>query len=149
MEFCALKGNHLSIFHEGNRQDRGVNASADKHVVGGHSVYSAYFGSPGHGYRTKPGASPGVSVGEQPESMYMVTSGRHYNGACCFDYGNAESTAHDSGDGTMEAIYFGNDANWWHELPANKTGPWIMADIENGVSCATLGQLRPARPCTI
>ena len=33
----------------------------------------------------------------------------------------------------MEAIYFGKDANWWREMPANKTGPWIMADVENGM----------------
>jgi hypothetical protein len=35
----------------------------------------------------------------------------------------------------MEAIYFGNDSNWWREKPAadNKLGPWIMADIENGM----------------
>ena len=27
--------------------DEGVNASADRHVVAGHAVYSAYFGKPG------------------------------------------------------------------------------------------------------
>jgi hypothetical protein len=60
-------------------------------------------------------------------------------GRCCFDYGNAEAKAHDSGDGTMEAIYFGNDEAWWRERPANKTGPWIMADIENGM-CVKLNR---------
>lgn len=32
----------------------------------------------------------------------MVTSGTHYNGGCCFDYGNAETDNHDDGAGTME-----------------------------------------------
>ena len=75
-------GNDLAIFHAGDRRDRGVNASADSHTVGGHKVYSAYFGQPGRGYRTKPGASAGVAVGEDPESMYAVFGGTHFNGAC-------------------------------------------------------------------
>ena len=56
---------------------------------------------------------------------------------CCFDYGNAEANAGDDGDGTMEAIYFGNDIGWNREgnaqIAKNKTGPWIGADIENGM----------------
>ena len=35
-------------------------------------------------------ATRGVATGDEPESMYMVTAGDRYNGACCFDYGNAE-----------------------------------------------------------
>eukprot|EP00930_Biecheleria_cincta_P032041 TRINITY_DN22230_c0_g1_i1.p1 TRINITY_DN22230_c0_g1~~TRINITY_DN22230_c0_g1_i1.p1 ORF type:complete len:516 (-),score=59.96 TRINITY_DN22230_c0_g1_i1:58-1605(-) len=122
------RANHLGIFSK----DTGVNASADKHAVAGHPVYSAYFNLPGMGYRNI-NTTSGIALGEEPESMYMVTSGKHYNNRCCFDYGNAESDAHDDGDGTMEAIYFGNDETWWRERPANKTGPWIMADIENGM----------------
>ena len=44
------------------------------------------------------------------ETIYMVTSGRHYNGGCCFDYGNAEigpPSGHGYGRGNMEAIYWG------------------------------------------
>ena len=29
-------------------------------------------------------------MGDEPETIYMVTSGTHYNNECCFDYGNAE-----------------------------------------------------------
>ena len=137
-------GNHLGIFGP----DKGVNASQDKHRIGGHDVYSANFSKPGLGYRNinktsanstcaGPGVctGPGVSiaVGEEAESMYMVVSGKHFNNHCCFDYGNAERNAHDNGDGTMESLYFGSDEAWWRERPANKTGPWIMADIENGM----------------
>jgi hypothetical protein len=59
-------------------------------------VYSLYV-EPGIGYRTKPGRANGVAVGDEPETMYMVTSGKHYNDRCCFDYGNAEANAHDDG----------------------------------------------------
>jgi hypothetical protein len=31
-----------------------------------------------------------IAVGDEPETIYMVTSGTHYNNECCFDYGNAE-----------------------------------------------------------
>ena len=52
-------------------------------MVGGHPVYSLWT-EPGIGYRTRPGPAKGVAVGDQPESMYMVTSGEHYNDHCCF-----------------------------------------------------------------
>ena len=50
-----------------------------------------------------------------------------------FDYGNAESTGHNDGDGTMEAMTFGNATSYWKKKPTNGTGPWVMADIENGM----------------
>ena len=136
--------NHLPIFNyttpARKRLNKGVNATRDKHMVGGHPVYAAYF-EPGDGYRTLPGPANGTAVGHQSESMYAVFSGRHYNDRCCFDYGNAESNAGDDGDGTMEAIYFGNDIGWNREgsaqIAKNKTGPWIGADIENGM-CVVL-----------
>ena len=27
----------------------------------------------------------GVAKGDEPETLYMVASGRHYNEGCCFD----------------------------------------------------------------
>ncbi len=27
----------------------------------------------------------GVAKGDEPETLYMVTSGQHYNAGCCFD----------------------------------------------------------------
>ena len=47
-------------------------------------------------------ATSGIARGNEPESMYMVTSAKHFNCGCCFDYGNAERDAHDDGAGTME-----------------------------------------------
>eukprot|EP00912_Choanoflagellata_sp_UC4_P000790 UC4_evm1s495 len=64
--------------------------------------------------------------------MYMVTSGKRFNNLCCFDYGNAEKDNTDDGDGTMEAIYFGN-AHWQNNTGAGPTGPWVAADLENGM----------------
>ena len=68
------------------------------------------------GYRTdnlNGAPCPGVARGNEPETVYMVASGRHYNGACCFDYGNSENTrlqpvkTGDYACGAMEAIYVG------------------------------------------
>jgi len=44
----------------------------------------------------------GIAKGDEPESIYMVTSGKTYNDRCCFDYGNAETDNDDDGAGTME-----------------------------------------------
>ena len=60
----------------------------------------------------------------------MVVSGTHYNQWCCFDYGNAETDNTDDGNATMEAVYFGNSTQWGK---GSGTGPWVMADLENGV----------------
>ena len=67
--------------------DLGVNASRLPITLQGHKVYGAYV-EPGMGYRTnntdnKP--CPGVATGNEPETVYMVASGTHFNGACCFD----------------------------------------------------------------
>jgi hypothetical protein len=67
--------------------DFGVNASRLPITLQGHKVYGAYV-EPGMGYRTnntdnKP--CPGVATGNEPETVYMVASGTHFNGACCFD----------------------------------------------------------------
>ena len=60
----------------------GTNASADPLFVGGHAVYSAYFEG-GMGFRNN--ETKGVATGDEPETIYMVTSGEHYNGDCCYD----------------------------------------------------------------
>ena len=62
--------------------------------------------------------------------MYAIFDGTHYNGGCCFDYGNAETNSNDDGNGTMEAIYFGNIKVWGYGAG---NGPWVMADLENGL----------------
>ncbi len=44
--------------------------------VGGHSVYGAYFEG-GQGYRID--NTSGVATGNDPETLYMVTDGTHFN----------------------------------------------------------------------
>ena len=62
-----------------------VNASQYKiHVGGGVPVYAMFF-DPGFGYHQD--NTTGIAIGNEPESIYAVMSGTHYNGACCFDYG--------------------------------------------------------------
>lgn len=126
----SSRGNDISTAPGGGaapNPDQGVNAAREQLSVSGHKVYGAYFEG-GMGYRRE--NTNGVATGDEPESLFAVLGGKHFNGGCCFDYGNAETDAHDHGAGTMEAIYFGNSSGWGHGSAA---GPWIMADLENGL----------------
>lgn len=88
---------------------------------------------PGYGYHVD--YTRGVPTGDDPESIYAVMSGTHYNGKCCFDYGNSENSVvarnHSQGAGTMEAIYFGNAH--WQGNTGDGEGPWVGADLEAGM----------------
>jgi len=107
--------------------DHGADADALPMTIAGHAVYGLFV-SPGVGYRHTDAA--GVAVNGQAESMYMVTSGTHVNGGCCFDYGNAEHTISDTGNGHMDAVYIGTRC---HNPPCTGDGPWVAADLENGL----------------
>ena len=73
----------------------------------------------------------GVATGNQAESMYMVMDGKRYSEPCCFSYGNGETTGNDDGNGTMESIYWGINTSWGGT--GEGSGPWIAADLENGM----------------
>lgn len=121
--------NDLSIEGPGGNggQDAGANASALPVTAGGHTVYGVYV-SAGVGYRDN--STSGVATGSSPEGMYMVTSGTHYNNRCCFDYGNAETSGNDTGNGHMDALNYGTEG-WF--TPTAGSGPWVQADLENGL----------------
>ncbi|RAG86662.1 alpha-L-arabinofuranosidase [Streptacidiphilus pinicola] len=124
------KGNNLTDAPAGGAAggpDNLANATAAPVSVGGHEAYGVYV-APGTGYRDD--STNGIATGDQPEGEYAIFDGSHYNGGCCFDYGNAETTNHDDGNGTMEAIYFGNIKVWGY---GSGNGPWVMADQENGL----------------
>ena len=131
------QGNHLEPSPRGGAKpspDNPANASALPVTVNGHSVYGILI-EPGIGYRTgcsgctiKTGHS--IATGDEPESMYWVTSQLDLINGCCFDYGNAETTSNDDGNGTMEALYFGQGVIWG---TGSGSGPWVMADLENGL----------------
>jgi hypothetical protein len=71
-----------------------------------------------------------VAQNGQPEGMYMVASGTHVNNGCCFDYGNVEATVTDNGNGHMDAVNFGTTCFF---PPCSGSGPWVAADLENGL----------------
>jgi len=128
----TARGNTLDVAPAGGHvhtPDRAVNASDLRAALGGRAVFGAAFG-PGNGYRIE--ATSGVARGDEPETIYMVTSGQRVNSRCCWDFGNAESDAKDHGPGTMEALYFGNasSARWSR---GTGRGPWVMGDLENGI----------------
>jgi hypothetical protein len=107
--------------------DNLANATAAPTMVDGHKAYGVFV-APGTGYRDN--HTSGIATGDQPEGMYAIFDGTHYNGGCCFDYGNAETSSNDTGNGHMEAIYFGNIRVWGY---GSGNGPWVMADLENGL----------------
>ncbi|MFF6994373.1 alpha-L-arabinofuranosidase B [Streptomyces sp. NPDC008313] len=111
----------------------GAPADALPVTAGGHHVYGVSF-SGRMGYRHT--AASGVAVNGQAEGMYMVTSGTHVNDRCCFDYGNAEIEIADTGNGHMDAINFGTEC-WF--APCHGSGPWVQADLENGLFQSNLG----------
>jgi len=106
-----------------------ADAALGKAKVGGHTVYGLYVQSDvGNTYRNN--KTKNVPTGDQAESIYMVADGKRFNGRCCFDYGNVETTGNDDGRGTMETLNWGNILNWSH---GSGNGPWVMADLEDGV----------------
>jgi hypothetical protein len=96
-------------------------------TIMGHKVYGVYI-APGMGLRLDD--AKGTAVDDQAEGQYWVINGQHYNGGCCFDYGNAETDSRDDGNGTMETTYYGNSTGWYHGPPP---GPWVMTDQENNL----------------
>ncbi|WP_084703706.1 arabinofuranosidase catalytic domain-containing protein [Phaeacidiphilus oryzae] len=124
------RGNNLTQAPGGGAAsgpDNLANATAAPITLGGHEAYGVYV-APGTGYRDD--NTSGIATGDQPEGEYAILDGTHYNGGCCFDYGNAETSNNDTGNGHMEAIYFGNIKVWGYGAGS---GPWVMADMENGL----------------
>ncbi|KAJ6517690.1 Arabinosidase B [Mycena vulgaris] len=128
------RGNHLTQAPPGgfrgpnsNGFDNLAAAGAAPVTLNGQKAYGVFI-SPGTGYRND--ATNGIATGDAAEGMYAVLDGTHFNSGCCFDYGNAETSARDTGNGHMEAIYFGNSKTWG---TGSGNGPWIMADLENGL----------------
>ncbi|KAF4345742.1 alpha-L-arabinofuranosidase B [Fusarium beomiforme] len=127
-------GNHLTQAPPGGAAS-GPEAGGKDYLAGafgapvtlnGKKAYGM-FGSPMTGYRNN---SPNkVATGDAAEGIYAVFDGTHFNNRCCFDYGNAETSSTDTGDGAMEAVYFGTGDGW--SGTGSGKGPWVMADLEN------------------
>jgi non-reducing end alpha-L-arabinofuranosidase len=131
--------NHLTIAPPGSNKatpGRPARASELKITANGRPAYGILF-RPGEGYRAQCYACPypengisGTAVGDEPQTMYMVSSQKDLINGCCFDYGNAEWTANNDKEGTMEAVYLGKGVVWGSGING---GPWVMADLENGL----------------
>jgi non-reducing end alpha-L-arabinofuranosidase len=115
-----------------NGSDIGANAMALPIMIGGHQAYGIRS-TPGTGYRVD---SIPVPTGAQPEGVYMVTSSNLFNNQCCFDFGTGETSHTDTGNGHMNAIEWGN-ACWFGGCTG--PGPWVEADLENGMYSTNTG----------
>jgi hypothetical protein len=128
------RGNHLTQAPPGGfpgpapgGYDNLAVANAAPTMIGGQKAYGVYI-VPGTGYRNN--RTNGVATGDQPEGIYAVVDGTHYNGGCCFDYGNAQTNGLADEPAIMETVYFGSN-NWWGY--GDGPGPWVMADLEWGL----------------
>ena len=125
------KGNFVEYQGTGSSVGGSANpavATADSLYLGGKKVYSLYI-KQGMSY-WRNGSKSDVPTGSAPEGIYMVTSGKHYNGLCCFDYGNSETDRKPDGGGTMDAVNFSAITMWG---TGAGSGPWVMADLEFGL----------------
>lgn len=133
------RGNHLTPAPPGSAKPtpaNPANAGTLPTKINGRSVYGILF-RPGQGYRAAcnecdhPQPFPsGVPVKDDPQTIYMLSSQHDLINGCCFDYGNAEVTANNDGNGTMETAYLGMGVIWG---TGSGEGPWAMADMENGL----------------
>ncbi len=113
-----------------NGYDYGADAMALPVTIAGHKAFGVKV-TDSVGYRAK--NAKGVATGSHPEGTYMVTSSDFVNDRCCFDYGNGEASGKDDGNATMDALYFGSLCIFSSHTPCVGTGPWVEADLENGV----------------
>jgi hypothetical protein len=114
--------------HEGHSGMTAANAEQEQLTVGGHTVYALYTKTSQAYWRD--GSATGMPLGASPQGIYVVTSGKHFNGGCCYDYGNGEVSRTYVPGNSMDALYFGNGTQWGS---GNGSGPWVMADLEGGV----------------
>jgi non-reducing end alpha-L-arabinofuranosidase len=122
-----------------NGSDIGANAMALPVTIAGHQAFGVRI-TPGTGYRVD---NVNVPTGSQPEGIYMITSSNLYNNQCCMDFGSGEVSHDDTGNGHMNAIYFGS-ACWFGGCTG--PGPWVEADLENGMYSTNTGPNTASNP---
>jgi hypothetical protein len=138
------KGNHLAlspdtfwlILNGTPKSGGGLNQKESdvknnpKININGHPVYGLKF-MPGGGNAYRVLKPTGTAAGDDPEYIYAIFDASVYNGQCCNDFGNAETTGNPDSLGSMEAIYYGN-ATMWGKGGGN--GPWFSCDYEATIS---------------
>jgi non-reducing end alpha-L-arabinofuranosidase len=128
------KGNHLRQAPPGTFKgpDKGAFntlpiADMAPITINGHKAYGVFI-MPGMGLRNNDATD--IAINDEPEGIYYVVDGTHYDSGCCFDYGNSSTNSRAVGTGTMETTYYGIATAWGS---GNGQGPWIMADMEAGL----------------
>lgn len=96
-------------------------------TIMGHKTYGVYI-MPGTGLRNN--NATGLAINDEPQGIYMVFDGTHFDSGCCFNYGNTSTNSRAVGRGTMETVYFGTATAWGS---GDGPGPWIMSDMEAGL----------------
>jgi hypothetical protein len=128
-------GNHLTPAPPGSAKSTPANPINIMRLptdIDGRRVYGMLFrpGAGSEGCPYPPGGPSGTAIGDEPQTIYVVTSQHDLINGCCFDYGNAAVTNDNDGNGTSEAVYFGEGVIWGSGVEG---GPWVMADLENGL----------------
>jgi non-reducing end alpha-L-arabinofuranosidase len=128
------KGNHLRQAPPGTFKGPAKGAFDELPIadmapitISGHKAYGVYI-MPGMGLRNNNATD--IAINDDPEGIYYVVDGTHYDSGCCFDYGNSSTNSKAVGTGTMETTYYGTASAWGS---GNGPGPWIMADMEAGL----------------
>ncbi|HTJ66148.1 MAG TPA: arabinofuranosidase catalytic domain-containing protein [Actinospica sp.] len=124
-----------------NGMDIGAPAQVLPVYVGGQPAYGIQFDKFGTGYRNN--TPKNLPTGSQADGLYMLTSSNLTDSSCCFDFGQGESNDSDDGNATMNAIYYGTDC-WTGNCTG--PGPWVGADIENGMYFSDTGANPNAYP---
>jgi len=121
--------------------DIGAPAEALPVYVGGQPAYGISFDKFGTGYRDV--TAKNLPTGSEADGLYSVMSSNVTSDQCCFDFGQGETNDSDDGDATMNAIYYGTDC-WTGNCTG--PGPWVGADIENGMYFSNTGNNPSAYP---
>lgn len=121
--------NDLTIAGVGTAGSSNMGARADALpvTVNGNKAYGILV-MPRTGYRQ--GRGIGTAKGSQPESVYAVMSGTLASNACCIDFGNVEAKPENTGRNHMSALIV---STFCGAPPCSGKGPWIQADLEDGV----------------
>ncbi|MBN9662581.1 MAG: lamin tail domain-containing protein [Acidobacteria bacterium] len=109
-------------------------------TISGHKAYGVFI-MPGMGFRNNDARD--LAINDEPEGIYYVIDGTHYDSGCCFDYGNSSTNGRAVGTGTMETTYFGTATAWGSGAGP---GPWIMADLEAGLFSGYNGKQNAGDP---
>jgi hypothetical protein len=121
--------------------DIGAPAEALPIYIGGQPAYGIDFNKFGVGYRDD--SARNLPTGSESDGLYAVTSSNLTDSQCCNDFGQGETNDSDDGNATMNAIYYGTDC-WTGNCTG--PGPWVGADIENGMYFSNTGNNPSAYP---